>query len=102
MLTPTKYWALFKLRDNRWRSRGDMGRMRLAQKVKAITGGTVVGGAVIGALAMMMAAGTWPLNLPPAPKGLPVLSNNASAGKERSSSPTMTAPERPPCNWSVI
>ena len=81
MLTPTKYWALFKLRDNRWRSRGDMGRMRLAQKVKAITGGTVVGGAVIGALAMLMVAGTWPLNLPPAPKGLPVLSNNASAGK---------------------
>ena len=77
MLTPTKYWALFKLRDNRWRSRGDMGRMRLAQKVKAITGGTVVGGAVIGALAMMMAAGTWP------PESAPSTQRTAGAEQQR-------------------
>ena len=80
MLTPTKYYALFKLRDNRWRSRSDT-RMSLAEKIKAIVGSTAVAGVVVGVLALMMAAGTWPLHLPAPPPNAPVLNNNASAGK---------------------
>ena len=80
MLTPTKYYALFKLRDNRWRSRSDM-RMSLAQKIKAAVGTTAVAGVVVAVLGLMLAAGTWPLHLPAPPPNVPVLNNNASAGR---------------------
>ena len=80
MLTPTKYYALFKLRDNRWRSRSDM-RMSLAEKIKATVGTTAVAGVVVAVLGLMLAAGTWPLHLPAPPPNVPVLNNNASAGR---------------------
>lgn len=80
MLTPTKYYALLKLRDNRWRSRSDM-RMSLAEKIKATVGTTAVAGVVVAVLGLMLAAGTWPLHLPPPHPNVPVLNNNASAGK---------------------
>lgn len=80
MLTPTKYYALFKLRDNRWRSRGDM-FMSFGQKIKAIAGTTAFTVTVAGLLGLMLAAGTWPLRLPAPPPNVPVLGNNASAGK---------------------
>ena len=78
MLTPTKYYALFKLRDNRWRSRSDL-RMSLAEKMKATVGTTAVAGVVVAVLGLMLAAGTWPLHLPAPPPNVPVLNNNASA-----------------------
>ena len=80
MLTPTKYYALLKLRDNRWRSRSNM-TMSLAEKIRAIAGSTAFTVVVVGVLGLMLAAGTWPLNLPAPPPNVPVLNNNASAGK---------------------
>jgi peptidoglycan/xylan/chitin deacetylase (PgdA/CDA1 family)/cellulose synthase/poly-beta-1,6-N-acetylglucosamine synthase-like glycosyltransferase len=80
-LNPTKYIALVKLGDHRWGTRGAGSRVTRAQRAvfAAVVwvGTAVVTFTVVGC----MWAGTLPLSLPSPPPGLPVLSNDASAGK---------------------
>ena len=80
-LNPTKYIALVKLGDHRWGTRGAGSRVTRAQRalfaVVVWVGTAVVTVTVVGC----MWAGTLPLSFPTPPPGLPVLSNNASAGK---------------------
>jgi peptidoglycan/xylan/chitin deacetylase (PgdA/CDA1 family)/glycosyltransferase involved in cell wall biosynthesis len=80
-LNPTKYIALVKLRDHHWGTRGaaaQVSRAKKALSAMAVTAGvSTVALTVVGC----MWAGTLPLSLPAPPPGLPVLSNNASAGK---------------------
>ena len=89
MLTPTKYYALFKLRDNRWRSRSDL-RMSLAEKIKRTCWHHCGRGCCRRGSRLPLADGDWLLHLPAPPPNVPVLNNNASAG--RVSSLMMTAP----------
>ena len=80
-LNATKYIALVKLRDHHWGTRGAAIKVTRAKKflyVAAVTlGASVITVAICGAIW----AGSLPLNLPLPPKNLPVLDNNASAGK---------------------
>jgi peptidoglycan/xylan/chitin deacetylase (PgdA/CDA1 family)/cellulose synthase/poly-beta-1,6-N-acetylglucosamine synthase-like glycosyltransferase len=80
-LNPTKYIALVKLRDHHWGTRGAATQVTWAKKVlsaAAVTAGVCV---VAVTVAGCVWAGTLPLALPAPPPGLPVLSNNASAGR---------------------
>jgi len=80
-LNPTKYIALVKLRDHHWGTRGAAVHV---SRVKRIFSAVAVVLSV-SALAASIAGATWagklPLKLPPPPPNLPVLDNNASAGK---------------------
>ena len=82
LLTPTKYYALLRLHDNRWRSRtvGEL-KMSLMRKIRVATTSTVAVTAVVSVMTILMLAGTWPLSLPAPPSGIPVLHNNALAGR---------------------
>jgi hyaluronan synthase len=81
LLNPTKYIALVKLRDHHWGTRGAAPQVTRARKIlraAAITLG-------VSACAMTVSACVWagglPLKLPAPSANLPVLSNDASAGK---------------------
>jgi cellulose synthase/poly-beta-1,6-N-acetylglucosamine synthase-like glycosyltransferase/peptidoglycan/xylan/chitin deacetylase (PgdA/CDA1 family) len=81
LLNPTKYIALVKLRDHHWGTRGAAVQVSLARKF--LRGVAVTLG--VTACAMTVSACVWagrlPLKLPAPPASLPVLSNDASAGK---------------------
>ncbi len=81
LLNPTKYIALVKLRDHHWGTRGAAVQVSAARKF--LRGVAVTLG--VSACAMTVSACVWaghlPLKLPAAPANLPVLSNDASAGR---------------------
>ena len=80
-LNPTKYIALVKLRDHHWGTRGVAVKVTRARKVlsaAAVTLGILVVAISVGGATW---AGILPLRLPPPAPNLPVLANNASAGK---------------------
>jgi peptidoglycan/xylan/chitin deacetylase (PgdA/CDA1 family) len=80
-LNPTKYIALVKLRDHHWGTRGAAPQVSRARKFLSAVAVTLG----VSALAMTVSACVWagrlPLRLPAPPANLPVLSNDASAGK---------------------
>jgi len=80
-LNPTKYIALVKLRDHHWGTRGAAVQVTRVKKFLSVAAVTLGISAVAVALGGAMWAGSLPLTLPPPPKNLPVLDNNASAGK---------------------
>ena len=81
LLNPTKYIALVKLRDHHWGTRG--AAVQVSQVRKFFRGVAITLG--VTACAMTVSACVWagrlPLKLPAPPANLPVLSNDASAGK---------------------
>lgn len=80
-LNPTKYIALVKLRDHHWGTRGAAAPVSRAKKAAYATLITAGIPGVVFTVVSCMWAGTLPLSLPAPPPNLPVLSNNASAGK---------------------
>jgi cellulose synthase/poly-beta-1,6-N-acetylglucosamine synthase-like glycosyltransferase/peptidoglycan/xylan/chitin deacetylase (PgdA/CDA1 family) len=80
-LNPTKYVALVKLRDHHWGTRG--AAVQITRAKKFLTAATVTLGvsAFAASIGGAVWAGSLPLQLPSPPPHLPVLSNNASAGK---------------------
>ena len=80
-LNPTKYIALVKLRDHHWGTRGAAIQISRAKKFLSVAAVTLGISAVVVAIGGATWAGRLPLQLPPPPSNLPVLDNNASAGK---------------------
>jgi cellulose synthase/poly-beta-1,6-N-acetylglucosamine synthase-like glycosyltransferase/peptidoglycan/xylan/chitin deacetylase (PgdA/CDA1 family) len=80
-LNPTKYIALVKLRDHHWGTRGAAPQITRAKKLLSAAAVTLSVSAVVVAIGGAVWAGRLPLQLPPPPPNLPVLSNDASAGK---------------------
>jgi peptidoglycan/xylan/chitin deacetylase (PgdA/CDA1 family)/glycosyltransferase involved in cell wall biosynthesis len=80
-LNPTKYIALVKLRDHHWGTRGAAVQLTRVRKFLYTAWVTLGVSAVAIAVGGAMWAGSLPLNLPRPARNLPVLSNNASAGK---------------------
>jgi cellulose synthase/poly-beta-1,6-N-acetylglucosamine synthase-like glycosyltransferase/peptidoglycan/xylan/chitin deacetylase (PgdA/CDA1 family) len=80
-LNPTKYIALVKLRDHHWGTRG--AAIQISRAKKFLTAAAITTGvsAVVITVGGAIWAGSLPLKLPPPPPNLPVLSNDASAGK---------------------
>jgi hyaluronan synthase len=80
-LNPTKYIALVKLRDHHWGTRGAAAQITRAKKLLSAAAITLGVSALVVAIGGTVWAGSLPLKLPPPPPNLPVLSNDASAGK---------------------
>jgi len=80
-LNPTKYIALVKLRDHHWGTRGAAVQISRVKKFLSVAAVTLGVSAVAAAIGGATWAGSLPLKLPPPPPNLPVLDNNASAGK---------------------
>jgi hyaluronan synthase len=80
-LNPTKYIALVKLRDHHWGTRGAAIRVSRVKRFFFAAGVTLSITAAAAAIGGAMWAGRLPLSLPVPPKNLPVLDNNASAGR---------------------
>jgi hyaluronan synthase len=80
-LNPTKYIALVKLRDHHWGTRGAAIQVSRAKKVLYAASVTLSITAIAAAIGGAVWAGSLPLKLPPPPKSLPVVNNDASAGK---------------------
>jgi peptidoglycan/xylan/chitin deacetylase (PgdA/CDA1 family) len=72
---------LVKLRDHHWGTRGAAAQVTRAKKFLTAAAVTLGVSAFAAAIGGAVWAGSLPLQLPPPPPHLPVLSNNASAGK---------------------
>ena len=80
-LNPTKYIALVKLRDHHWGTRGAAVRVPRIKKLLTAMAIVLSVSAVVASVSGAMWAGQRPLRLPAPSPGLPVLDNDASAGK---------------------